>query len=89
MTRTIRLALLISALCFVSFAGAKAQTDATKAYPNKPVRIIVGFSPGGPTDVIARIVAQKLSEAWGQQVYVENIAGRQQHRECDGRQVCA
>jgi tripartite-type tricarboxylate transporter receptor subunit TctC len=45
------------------------------AYPSKPVRVIVGFSPGGPTDVIARLVAQKLSDRWAQQVYVENHAG--------------
>jgi tripartite-type tricarboxylate transporter receptor subunit TctC len=50
--------------------GAAAQT-----YPDRSVRVIVGFSAGGPTDVIARIVSQKLSEALGQQFFVENIAG--------------
>jgi tripartite-type tricarboxylate transporter receptor subunit TctC len=44
-------------------------------YPNKSVRVVVGFAAGGPTDVIARIVAQKLSESLGQQFYVENIGG--------------
>src|ERR1043165_861041 len=44
-------------------------------YPNKSVRVVVGFAAGGPTDVIARIVAQKLSESLGQQFYVENLAG--------------
>jgi tripartite-type tricarboxylate transporter receptor subunit TctC len=39
------------------------------------VRVVVGFTAGGPTDVIARIVAQKLSETWGQQFYIENIPG--------------
>ena len=44
-------------------------------YPAHPVRIIVPFSAAGPTDVIARIIAQKLSEACGQQVYTENFPG--------------
>lgn len=44
-------------------------------YPTKPVRMIVGWAPGGITDVAARIVAQKLSEKWRQQVFVENRAG--------------
>jgi tripartite-type tricarboxylate transporter receptor subunit TctC len=46
-----------------------------QGYPNRPVRVVVGFTPGGPTDVIARIVAQKLSDSLGQQFFVENIAG--------------
>jgi tripartite-type tricarboxylate transporter receptor subunit TctC len=46
-----------------------------QAYPNRPVRVVVGFPAGGPTDVIARIVAQKLSDALGQQFFVENIGG--------------
>ena len=44
-------------------------------YPNKSVRMVVGFAAGGPTDVIARIVAQKLSDTLGHQFYVENIGG--------------
>jgi tripartite-type tricarboxylate transporter receptor subunit TctC len=44
-------------------------------YPTRPVRVIVAFAPGGPTDIFGRIAAQKLSEQLGKQFYVENIAG--------------
>ena len=44
-------------------------------YPSRPVRVIVPFSPGGQTDVVARLIAQKLSDRLGKQFYVENAAG--------------
>src|SRR6266436_5549308 len=44
-------------------------------YPTRAVRIIVAFGPGGPTDIFGRIAAQKLSEQFGKQFYVENVAG--------------
>jgi len=64
----IRLLALVAALWVADAAQAQH-------YPDKSVRVVVGFTAGGPTDVIARIVAQKLSETWGQQFYIENIPG--------------
>jgi tripartite-type tricarboxylate transporter receptor subunit TctC len=58
------------ALTAVVALAAQAQT-----YPNRPIKLMVGFEPGGNTDVVARVVAQKLSERIGQQVIVENKAG--------------
>ena len=51
------------------------EPASAQAYPTHNVRLIVPFAAGGPTDVIARVVAQKLSEAWGQQIVVENVPG--------------
>ena len=57
--------------------AALAASSAAPAqnYPTKNVRVVVPFGAGGPTDVIARLVAQKLSESWGQQFYIENTPG--------------
>ena len=55
--------------------GMPLALSAQGAYPNKPIRMVVPYPPGGPTDVLGRIVAQKLSESLGQQVVVENRPG--------------
>jgi tripartite-type tricarboxylate transporter receptor subunit TctC len=54
---------------------AAAPAGAQQPYPSKPVRMIVGFPPGGGTDVVARVISQRLSDWWGQGVVVENRAG--------------
>jgi tripartite-type tricarboxylate transporter receptor subunit TctC len=65
---------------FLQYASAAAipalpRIARAQAYPSRPVRVIVGFAPGGPTDVFARLIAQKLSEKLGGQFYIDNIPG--------------
>src|SRR5215468_7590936 len=73
--RAARLFTRVAAGC----AGLLLLTGAGQAqiagYPNKPVKIIVPFAAGGPTDVVARLIAQKLSEKLGQQFYIEDMTG--------------
>src|SRR5437870_12263939 len=54
---------------------ALSRVATAQAYPSRPVRLIVGFPAGGPTDITARVMAQWLSERLGQQVVVDNRAG--------------
>jgi len=56
-------------------AAGPAQAQSAANYPNKAIRYIVGYTPGGTADMLARAVGQKLTEAWGQQVIVENRPG--------------
>jgi len=54
---------------------ASAGLAQSPGYPDRPVKIIVPFAAAGPTDVVARLITQKLSEKYGQQFYIENVAG--------------
>lgn len=70
MKTTFKAAWLCAALALAGSSLTQAQD-----YPNKPVKLIVPFPPGGGTDILARPIAQKLSEKWGQPVIVENRGG--------------
>ena len=65
-----RLAAIVCGAALAVWAVARAE-----GFPEKPVRFVVGFTPGGPSDIIARALGQKLSERWTQQVVVENRPG--------------
>ncbi len=66
--------------CWASILGmvlgiAGASLAQAQSWPAKPVRMILAFPPGGPTDIVSRVLAQKLGEQLGQQVLVDNKAG--------------
>ncbi|HEX3169092.1 MAG TPA: tripartite tricarboxylate transporter substrate-binding protein, partial [Burkholderiales bacterium] len=63
--------IILIAACLVTTIAA-AQTG---TYPAKPIRIVVGFTPGGGPDITARFIAQKLAESWPQNVVVDNRPG--------------
>jgi tripartite-type tricarboxylate transporter receptor subunit TctC len=51
------------------------QAQSADKYPDKPIRIVVPFAPGGSVDVLGRLLAQRMHESWGQSVIVENRPG--------------
>ena len=67
------LKLVVAAACVLAAGAAPAQ--GARNFPDKPVRVIVGYSPGGLPDTIVRLIGQKLGERWGQQFVVENRPG--------------
>jgi tripartite-type tricarboxylate transporter receptor subunit TctC len=66
---------LASCLLAANLAGAATYTAAADAWPTRPVKVIVGFTPGGPTDLVARLVAQQLTVQTGKNFFVENVPG--------------
>jgi len=54
---------------------ALSRIALAQAYPSRPVKIIVAFAAGGPTDLFARVIAQKLQEQTGKSFYIENVGG--------------
>ena len=67
-----RFGFVVAALSvWLTAVDAVAQAN----YPDKPIRLLVGFVPAGPADIIARVVGDKLAEAWGKPVVIENVAG--------------
>src|SRR4051812_47311325 len=64
----LRWAMMAAALC-------AAPSSPAQSFPEKPIRFVVGFTPGGPSDILARALGQKLGERWGQQVVIENRPG--------------
>jgi len=75
MNRRVRMVVFGGAIFSAGLSAAWAQTPAPSNYPARTVRMVVGFAPGGGTDVIARFFAQKLGESLGQSFIVENRAG--------------
>jgi tripartite-type tricarboxylate transporter receptor subunit TctC len=75
MNRILRVSLLAVVAGIVPAVSAQPAPDSAAGFPSKPVRWVVGFTPGASNDVIARTVGARLSETWGQQFIVDNRPG--------------
>ena len=72
MTNTLK---FLVVLWFASCSTTWAASPPTTSYPNRPIRIVVGFPPGGTADVLARAIGRELTESWGQPVVIDNRPG--------------
>ncbi|MEO7403035.1 MAG: tripartite tricarboxylate transporter substrate-binding protein, partial [Burkholderiales bacterium] len=66
---------ILTCLLSASIVGALPAAALAQAYPDKPIRLVVPYPPGGSSDVLGRLVAQKMTESMGQNVLVDNRAG--------------
>ena len=73
MVRAVRF--LLAASLAISASCAEAAEDPSASFPNRPIRIIVPFPAGGPSDIVARLIGQTMSQDWGQPVVIENRPG--------------
>ena len=65
----------LAAISLLPLNSIAAQQDAAADYPNRPVRLVVTFAPGASNDILARLIGAKLTDAWGQNIIVDNRAG--------------
>ncbi|NBS95559.1 MAG: tripartite tricarboxylate transporter substrate binding protein, partial [Betaproteobacteria bacterium] len=62
-------------ILFAAYAVLMSSTAQSQTWPTKPIRMVIAFSPGGPTDLVSRVIAQRLTEQLGQNVLVDNKPG--------------
>ncbi|MBV8418817.1 MAG: tripartite tricarboxylate transporter substrate binding protein, partial [Hyphomicrobiales bacterium] len=67
--------LLAASLAISASGAAAAEEDPSASFPNRPIRIIVPFPAGGPSDIVARLIGHTMSQDWGQPVVIDNRPG--------------
>ena len=70
-----RLAVAAAVASTVAFGSAAVLAQTSATYPNRPIRLVVPFAPGGTTDALARLIGQRLTQSWGQPVVIDNKPG--------------